>query len=129
MSYRILIFEDDDERIKWLSQEFIGNIVHCTDSVKEAIELLCNYDFDLIMLDNDIEESHYENTNAYNGTGRELADWIAATELNNSPIIVIHSCNTNASQYMFDVLRPLYPTIKKSFVEIRGKGIESVINL
>ncbi|HNC56720.1 MAG TPA: hypothetical protein PLP33_14840 [Leptospiraceae bacterium] len=127
--YSILIFEDDRERIKWFKREFVGHEIQITQSVQGAIELLCNQDFDLILLDNDIVLEHYENPDCYDGTGRELADWLAQTKLNNSPVILIHSCNSVASQYMYDVLVTMYTTVKKSFAELQQKGIECAIKL
>lgn len=126
---KILIFEDDKQRLLWFSRELVGNEVYTTKFFAEAVEFLCSHDFDYVFIDNDVEESHYNDAVAYSGTGKKLVDWLAATKLNNNPTIIIHSCNNEEVDYIFNILsNHNYRVIKKSFPFLKTGGISSVLH-
>lgn len=81
--------------------------MHHAETAREAIRKLnMNADYDLIMLDHDLEEEHYAADGAQVGTGMEVARWLAE---NANPFtaarIIVHSLNEPAAKRMVATMR------------------------
>lgn len=99
---KILILEDNPNRIKQFKYNLIGHDVDITDQVLMAIELLKNNDYDLIFLDHDLEGKHYVPSSYFN-TGYTVAKYLSANPQINAKII-IHSSNYKGVAKMRSVL-------------------------
>jgi len=112
---KILILEDSQDRINFFIELFKGHEVNVTDDVDEAIALLSEGRFNLIMIDNDLGLDKKE--------GVELAKFLASAqnEHNENTTKIIHSFNISASQKMKRMLpsaicMPFNPSRFKQFI-------------
>lgn len=103
---KILILEDSEERMNWFRKKLDGEIDHATKPDK-AIEFLQSNEYDLILLDHDLEVYHYDyDVNCDKTTGLCVAKWLGENPTNNeSAQIIIHSMNNNGAQRMFHALK------------------------
>ena len=98
---KILILEDDGERIFKFKQKLIGHEAIFTDKPKEAIELLKQNDYDYIMLDHDMGIKFEQ---PGEDTGYEVALWISQNPDKAPRHILIHSMNNVGAAAMMLVL-------------------------
>lgn len=118
---RILVVEDDPERIKWFKQAFIGTIVDCTKDVSQAIEWLKNKKYDILFLDNDLSEKDYSATGITETMGYNVSLFLEEhTDNNTDMMIIVHSFNDTMSRkivqalrYRNDVSRVVYYNLQK----------------
>ena len=93
MSKRILILEDDLERVQKFWANFAGNELVVCDNADDAIKLLKAQEWDWLFLDHDlggeIMVDHYANDN----TGYRVAVWLEEYPEHKPERIVIHSFN------------------------------------
>lgn len=112
---RIFILEDMETRNTWFRQNFIGNVIDFTMDVEEASELLSKNQYDVIFLDHDLADAHYdtwaksqmtneEYAEELENTGYDVAKWIAENNNNSQAQVIIHSCNEWGSKRMFHIL-------------------------
>jgi|SRR5215813_3248497 len=104
---RILIVEDDDRRCLWFKEQFAGHELDATADVSVAVEWLRSHEYDLIFLDHDLADEHYEQELADDGlTGYVVAAWLAENpECQRNVQIIIHSLNFAGSERMRLCLR------------------------
>ena len=77
MNNRVLILEDNDERIKQFKKNFLNVDITFTKIAEECIEILeNNKKFDYIFLDHDLGGK--EMLKSGDGTGYEVAKWLEA---------------------------------------------------
>lgn len=100
---RILIFEDDHDRIDWFKEKFEGHELFITEHVDEATSWLINFRFDLIFLDHDIHgDMGFKNSGSHlviNMTRNETI-----IDVNDNVPIYIHSLNLNGACRMEGIL-------------------------
>lgn len=129
--FNILLVEDDDERIKWFSRELIGHNLIVVKTSSEAISALKLGKFDLLFLDHDLAESHY-NQLCFDGTGSEVAKFLGDDYKNNpNMVIILHSLNPSGVRTMFNYLEGRQ-VIAINFLKLKTLGINrtnSVVKL
>jgi CheY-like chemotaxis protein len=96
---RILILEDDGTRVNNFIELFHNHQLDITENAYEAIDLLDNKTYDLIMLDHDLGEG--------NGSGSLVAAYLAQLP-GLTATIIIHSWNAPASNAMVGYLPNAY---------------------
>lgn len=109
---RILILEDDENRIVKFRENFIGCELYITKDPNLANEWITKHSFDWIFLDHDLEDWHYEK----DCTSNETTGLCTAEFLGNNPdyskgaTVVVHSLNWNGRVRMMQALgdRPAY---------------------
>jgi len=95
---RILILEDDINRIELFKSKLsMHELTFCTRAM-EAVNLVTNVKYDLMFLDHDLEGKPYEDSD-YENTGYQVAKMIPAT-LNKDTRIIIHSMNPVGAENM-----------------------------
>jgi CheY-like chemotaxis protein len=97
---KVLILEDDPERMKSFASLFSKDVIHHAEHSHEAIELLKNNFYDLICLDHDLGGTQINFDPEDCGT-------IVAEYLHDHPTeaeIIIHSYNTPAAQTMMSLI-------------------------
>lgn len=99
---KILILEDDAERIKLFRQNLIGHDLDITDSSKQAIKLLKSNKYNVIFLDHDLGGK--QNVASGEDTGYEVALWLSKNPERKPNQIIIHSYNPVGRQNMKAVL-------------------------
>lgn len=102
VSIRILVLEDDTERVKQFKQRMLPNwFVDYVATASEAISLLSKQEYDWIFLDHDLGGMAYVNS-AKADTGAEVARWLAANKT--KATVIIHSFNEDGAAYMGKLL-------------------------
>lgn len=90
-SMKVLVVEDNPERIKAFQRALINHDAFYADTAESASKLIQDNIFELIFLDHDLGGLEYLDSNHPN-TGYQVAKKIL-TNNNNNARIVIHSCN------------------------------------
>lgn len=102
---KILILEDNPERMKYFKEKFKNNadIIH-TEYSETAITYLKQVEFDIVFLDHDLggKQMDWEEENC----GMNVVDWLVENigNLKYNPEIIIHSFNFVRSEIMLDKL-------------------------
>lgn len=107
---KLLILEDDDNRIQKFKEHFIGCEFYITHLTDTAIDWIKTIDFDFIFLDHDLAEEHYQTWQnpsiIHENTGLVVAKFLEDNcNLNKDAKIVIHSLNPYGSQNMYRACR------------------------
>lgn len=89
---KILILEDDKNRIKWFKENTIGHSVDIVESAKPAIHLIQEKKYDVIFLDHDLGGEVYVDSNNDN-TGYQVAKALLMS-INETTPVVVHSLNS-----------------------------------
>lgn len=107
MILKVLIVEDDPNRMRIFRQLFASEEVVWAQNVTEGIEWLQSTRFDLVMLDHDLADEHYENLDhaatVASGTGREVAQHMT-TMVEAPPFAFVHSWNPTGARAIGDIL-------------------------
>jgi CheY-like chemotaxis protein len=89
---RVLVLEDDRNRMRIFRQNFIGHILEIVTNAKPCIEKLQNEGpWDCIFLDHDLNGQIYVPSGP--DTGWEVAQWLKDNPDKKPEIIRIHSMN------------------------------------
>ena len=97
---RVLIVEDNLDRIRKLRRFFIGHEVDITEEAQKAIELLKSNTYNLVLLDHDLGGVEMAPSDEFSGFA--VAEYISKNNLN--PEVIIHSCNPVGASRMQQVL-------------------------
>jgi len=95
---KILILEDDPERIHWFYKKFFKHDITCTNSVDGAIRCIKDKEYDIIFLDHDLGGKVFCN-HQEEPTGYHVACMIPSSE-NKNTMVIIHSWNSPAAKLM-----------------------------
>lgn len=110
---RVLFLDDMEDRHAAFKNRTAGTRVVHVWTAEEACSKLLTCVFDVVFLDHDLADEHYDHDASVDGvgdgTGLQVAGWIAANacELrarDEQPFVVVHSLNPAGSQRMLDVL-------------------------
>lgn len=99
---KILILEDDAERMKAFAKKLQEYDFDYTDNAQEAIEYLKKNNYNLIYLDHDLggKQLEWDEDNC----GMTVAEYIAEHPLPSTSRVVIHSFNVVAAQRMLRII-------------------------
>jgi CheY-like chemotaxis protein len=98
----ILILEDDPNRQRAFRGHLVGAFVVITDDTKTCIQHLQERVWDMLFLDHDLGGKIMQASGE--GTGYEVAQWLANNPDRKPPVIVIHSMNPSGSQNMLSAI-------------------------
>lgn len=101
---KVLILEDDPNRIVIFKKNLIGCFVVDTDMANSAIALLDTQDWDVLFLDHDLGNQVYVNPEEEN-TGSEVTRWLVKNPDKKPKLIILHSMNGPATVGMKSMLR------------------------
>lgn len=112
---KILILEDDNDRFKSMKRGLIGHSVTRVVKADDAIKKIDTGKYDVIMLDHDLADEHYEyyvecfghrERKFKEATGMKVVDWLAEDRVRRHlcRYIIIHSLNAPMSVKMFERL-------------------------
>lgn len=100
---KILILDDCKTRLSTFRRKLIGAVVICTEHAADCIrELETNEQFDLILLDHDLEGKTYVPSGP--GTGYEVALWLKNHPEKKPSKIILHTCNEYGAAKMLEEL-------------------------
>ena len=88
---KILILEDDIERVKQFSDNFIDAEMIFTTTPAEAISYLQKEKFDYLFLDHDLGGTTYAESNE--NSGYAVAKWLEENPKYKPTYIILHSLN------------------------------------
>lgn len=98
---KILILEDNQERINKFTTFYRNHELYFCNNVAEALLKLSRIEFDILMLDHDLDEN---NLTSYNN-GYELCKKMIEFNLQKQAIVYIHSMNPSGANAMLNILR------------------------
>lgn len=99
---RILVLDDEIDRLRKFKRALIGHLVELTTTVPEVLERLQNETWDYVFLDHDLGGKI--NVPSGPGTGYEVAEWLAANPDRQPKHIIIHSFCEHGRQNMKNIL-------------------------
>jgi CheY-like chemotaxis protein len=100
---KILILEDDMERVEQFHKNLQPHTLFFTDRTGDAIHLLKTQKWDVLFLDHDLGGQVYQESGP--GTGYEVAGFLEQNPDLMPPNIVIHSLNFPGAEKMAQALR------------------------
>lgn len=95
---KILILEDDENRMEIFKRNLIGHSITITEKSKEAIEYLKNNKYDYLYLDHDLGGKVMVASGE--NTGYEVAKWLEENPDRKPDHIILHSFNPVGSDNM-----------------------------
>jgi CheY-like chemotaxis protein len=95
---RILVLDDELERLRQFSQNLIGNVVDLATTAPETINFLKEKEYDILFLDHDLGGKIHVPSGP--GTGYEVAKWLEEHPERKPEKIYIHSFNPSGAQNM-----------------------------
>jgi hypothetical protein len=102
---RLLILEDNQDRIEKFKILFKNQEASFVKTVREAIELVAWYrDFDILWLDHDLGGKIWEDS-FKEDTGYHFVKWMVDNELQKKALIYIHSMNPVGANLMLNYLK------------------------
>ena len=119
---KILIVEDDKNRIKWFKDELIEFTLDIVETAKLGIALCGTRKYDIIFLDHDLGGEIYvpsENDN----TGYQVAK-VMVNSINFETPVVVHSHNPSGAKNICSVLQKSQAI---PFCQLVGIGLSSRI--
>jgi len=128
---KVLFLDDSIDRVKKFKQLVINHSITHVVTAEEAIKSLDKEAFDVIMLDHDLAEEHYNNPNHnLKGTGKDVAIHLAKNaEKFEDALILVHSLNEPGSVRMIGIMEQAglnatrEPFIWMSEQRLRGYGL------
>ena len=125
---RVLIVEDDENRLLWFRSRLIGTVYDATKDVEEAKRLIEENEYTQIFLDHDLADEHYavwgERTTRHDETtGYAVARYLAEhPDRSKDAEIIIHSLNPIGSERMLNKLKETRTNAKRvSYLELRNR--------
>ena len=114
---RILILDDDWERLARFEKMYIGHRVTCVETVGEAISELEANKFDVLFLDHDLGHRVHVESDGLEETGYLVALWLADNPQHKPETIIVHSLNEIGSK---NILSVLPEAVRKPFAWIQS---------
>jgi CheY-like chemotaxis protein len=99
---RILVLDDDQERLKSFRSSLIGHVVVTVSTVRDCLCQLQNENWDLVTLDHDLDGQVYVPSGP--GTGYEVAEWLRDNPLKKPEKIILHTFNQLGAAKMMEIL-------------------------
>lgn len=100
----ILFLDDNKFRHQKMLRNSIGFSISQAWTAQEAINLMKNHEFDLIMLDHDLDNSTNNILSDDEEDGRFVCEWMAKDGRHSKTSIVIHSLNVTGATSMEKIL-------------------------
>ena len=97
---KILILEDNIERINWFKQIFKNNELHITKDISSALLFLSINDIDIMFLDHDLDIDNLYSLN----NGVEFCKNLIKNNLHKKALVYIHSMNPVGANVMLNLL-------------------------
>lgn len=122
---KVLFLDDDEQRHMIAKKNLIGTDLTQVYTAKEAIDKLQSSSYDVVFLDHDLADHHYQNYDSSDEqTGQEVAKFIANhRNTHKNTVFVLHSLNPNGRAAMKNILKDCH-VIEKPFawqiVEVVG---------
>lgn len=95
---RILVLDDDLNRLKQFGKNLIGHLVDMVTTAPETINLLKEKNYDILFLDHDLGGKAFVPSGP--GTGYEVACWLSENPSRKPEKIYIHSFNPSGAKNM-----------------------------
>lgn len=103
---RILFLDDNEQRHESQARNCVGHNVDRARNATEAISLMRDNRYDLVMLDHDLGGEDSENRMDCDEDGRTVARWMANNAAKfSATTAIVHSLNVNGSTEMVSILR------------------------
>jgi len=101
--YKIFVLEDNEIRIDFFKKICAACTLVIATNAEEAIKLLKQNEYDIILLDHDLGGEIYVNSNEQN-TGFQVVKYMILNKLQQNSYIIIHSMNYIGAKLMLQNL-------------------------
>ena len=101
---RILILEDNQERIEWFKKVYKNHELIIFSKVIKAQLAVAYGEIDVFFLDHDLEPNNLEGIDKCN-TGYDFVKWIVSQNYQKRAIYYIHSMNPTGANAMLNLLK------------------------
>lgn len=101
---RILFLDDMKSRRDAFRQNSIGCVVDFATTAQEAIDFLKKNEYDVIYLDHDLEEEHYQSNKDDHEDGRFVARHLKDMTQHHGKIVIVHSLNPSGRANIKSIL-------------------------
>lgn len=127
---KILILEDDKERLASFRRELIGHEVFYTDMADTAIKQLEENEWDFLFLDHDLGGEVF--VTRIKNTGYEVAIWLEEHPERKPSTIYLHSLNPNGRMRMKQAIPEAIDAtfawrIASKLVEVGGSNLANYL--
>ena len=118
---KILILEDDHERIKSFKRKYVNHSLVFTEHSADAIDWLAKETFDYIFLDHDLggTQMNFDPEDC----GTLVAEYIVKNNIQDKSQIIIHSFNQPAAMRMVDIINDNVQYIPGLWLKTNGELI------
>jgi len=121
---RILVLDDNDNRLKTYKYHLSGTNVTCVKTAKDCIEKLKDNDYNFVMLDHDLGDEVFVDSNRPD-CGMEVVRYLEAN-LTKTHCIFIHTANDYARNNMVGKLKSAgYNVVDSNFLHIDWANLYS----
>jgi len=101
---RILVLEDNQDRIEWFKRIYRNHELYITCNLVKARELCWEYEFDVMFLDHDLGENNLAAVEQEE-TGYGFVKWLTIEGIQKKAIYYIHSMNPTGANAMQNLLQ------------------------
>lgn len=101
---RIMFLDDMKSRRDAFQKNAIGHTVDFAITAQQAIDLLKANEYDMIYLDHDLEEAHYNRNNDDDEDGRFVARALKEMAQHYGKIVIVHSLNPSGRANIKSIL-------------------------
>jgi len=105
---RIIFLDDMKSRRDAFQKNAIGHTVDFAITAQEAIDLLKANEYDMIYLDHDLEEDHYNSNEDHHEDGRFVARALKKMVQHHGKIVIVHSLNPDGRANIKSILNDVF---------------------
>lgn len=101
---RILILEDNEERINWFKKVYKHHCLHIFQDIENALICAKQYEIDIYFLDHDLLPDYNFKAVELGTTGYDFVKQIVKNNMSKQSIFYIHSMNPSGANSMLNLL-------------------------
>jgi CheY-like chemotaxis protein len=102
---RILILEDNQERIEWFKKVYKNHTLHIFEDIENALNCAKQVEVDIYFLDHDLLPDCNFNAISLGTTGYDFVKKLIENKLSKQAIFYIHSMNPSGANAMLNLLK------------------------
>lgn len=101
---RVLILEDNEDRIRFFKEKYNNHILYITKDIEKAKNEICYHEYDMFFLDHDLSDRNLEDI-VMETTGYDFCKWITEHNYNKNSVFFIHSMNPGGANAMLNLMK------------------------
>jgi len=105
---KIMFLDDMKSRRDVFQRNAIGHNVDFAITAQQAIDLLDRHEYDVIYLDHDLEDDHYNSNEDHHEDGRFVARALREMKKHHGKIVIVHSLNPDGRANIKSILNDCF---------------------